>query len=97
MPFYKLRAAGVPICLGSDEMNTDDTVNLWFVAKTAALLQTLGTRDYRDWPQPAEMLRGADARRRARVAARARPRAVSPSAAPPTSRFSTSTRSRSRR
>jgi len=56
MPFYKLRAAGVPICLGTDEMNTDDTVNLWFVAKTAALLQTLATRDYREWPQPAEIL-----------------------------------------
>ena len=25
MPYYALRAAGVPICLGSDEMNTDDT------------------------------------------------------------------------
>jgi cytosine/adenosine deaminase-related metal-dependent hydrolase len=56
MPYYKLRAANVPICLGTDEMNTDDTVNLWFVAKTAALLQTLATRDYREWPQPVEML-----------------------------------------
>lgn len=56
MPYYKLRAAGVPICLGTDEMNTDDTVNLWHVAKTASLLQTLATRDYRQWPQPAEML-----------------------------------------
>src|SRR5258706_1270071 len=70
MPYYKLRAAGVPICLGTDEMNTDDTVNLWFVAKTAALLQTLATRDYREWPQPAEMLAaltggGARAMRRA--------------------------------
>ena len=56
MPFYKLRAAGVPICLGSDEMNTDDSINLWFVAKTAALLQTLGTSEYRDWPGAGEML-----------------------------------------
>jgi len=45
--YGKLRAAGVPICLGSDEMNTDDSVNLWFVAKTAALLHTLATPDYR--------------------------------------------------
>jgi cytosine/adenosine deaminase-related metal-dependent hydrolase len=37
MPYRKLREAGVPMCLGSDEMNTDDSVNLWFVAKTAAL------------------------------------------------------------
>jgi cytosine/adenosine deaminase-related metal-dependent hydrolase len=70
MPYGKLRAAGVPICLGSDEMNTDDSVNLWFVAKTAALLHTLATPDYREWPQPAEMLAaltrgGARAMRRA--------------------------------
>jgi 5-methylthioadenosine/S-adenosylhomocysteine deaminase len=56
MPYGKLRAAGVPICLGSDEMNTDDSVNLWFVAKTAALLHTLATPDYRAWPQPVEIL-----------------------------------------
>jgi len=56
MPYRKLRDAGVPICLGTDEMNTDDSVNLWFVAKTAALLHTLATPDWRNWPQPAEML-----------------------------------------
>jgi cytosine/adenosine deaminase-related metal-dependent hydrolase len=61
----------VPICLGSDEMNTDDTPNMWYVAKTAALLQTLGTAEYRDWPAAPEMLAaltrgGARAMRRAR-------------------------------
>ena len=71
MPYYALRAAGVPICLGSDEMNTDDTPNMWYVAKTAALLQTLGTDEYRDWPAAPEMLAaltrgGARAMRRAR-------------------------------
>ena len=70
MPYRKLRDAGVPICLGTDEMNTDDSVNLWFVAKTAALLHTLATPDWRQWPQPAEMLTaltrgGARAMRRA--------------------------------
>jgi 5-methylthioadenosine/S-adenosylhomocysteine deaminase len=70
MPYRKLRDAGVPICLGTDEMNTDDSVNLWFVAKTAALLHTLATPDWRQWPQPAEMLTaltrgGARALRRA--------------------------------
>jgi cytosine/adenosine deaminase-related metal-dependent hydrolase len=70
MPYHALRAAGVPICLGSDEMNTDDTANLWFVAKTAALLQTLGTTEYREWPAGPEMLAaltrgGARALRRA--------------------------------
>jgi 5-methylthioadenosine/S-adenosylhomocysteine deaminase len=57
MPYARLRDAGVPICLGSDEMNTDDSVNLWFVAKTAALLHTLATPDYRQWPQPPEILK----------------------------------------
>lgn len=71
MPYARLRDAGVPICLGSDEMNTDDSVNLWFVAKTAALLHTLATPDYTAWPQPAELLAaltrgGARAMRRAR-------------------------------
>ena len=56
MPYYLLRAAGVPICLGSDEMNSDDTANMWSVAKTAALLQTLGTAEYREWPAAPEML-----------------------------------------
>ncbi len=70
MPYRKLRDAGVPICLGTDEMNTDDSVNLWFVAKTAALLHTLAMPDWRQWPQPAEMLTaltrgGARAMRRA--------------------------------
>jgi 5-methylthioadenosine/S-adenosylhomocysteine deaminase len=59
MPYRKLRDAGVPICLGSDEMNTDDAVNLWFVAKTAALIHTLASPDYSTWPQPAEILHAA--------------------------------------
>ena len=71
MPFRKLRDAGVPICLGSDEMNTDDSINLWFVAKTAALLHTLAdARLPRRGRSRAEILRCADARRRARDAAR---------------------------
>ncbi len=57
MPFYKLRAAGVPICLGSDEATVDDTTNMWFVAKTAALLHTLASAEYREWPTAPEMLR----------------------------------------
>jgi 5-methylthioadenosine/S-adenosylhomocysteine deaminase len=56
MPYALLKAAGVPICLGSDEMNTDDTTNMWLVAKTAALLQTLASAEYRDWPAAPEML-----------------------------------------
>ena len=59
MPYRKLRDAGVPICLGTDEMNTDDSVNLWFVAKTAALIHTLASPDYATWPQPPEILHAA--------------------------------------
>lgn len=59
MPWRALREAGVPLCLGTDEMNTDDTVNLWAVAKTAALLQTLTEADDRRWPKAAEFLYAA--------------------------------------
>ena len=59
MPWRALREAGVPLALGTDEMNTDDTVNLWAVAKTAALLQTLTDADDRRWPAAAEFLHAA--------------------------------------
>jgi 5-methylthioadenosine/S-adenosylhomocysteine deaminase len=59
MPWRALRQAGVPLCLGTDEMNTDDTVNLWAVAKTAALLQTLTDADDRRWPDAAQFLHAA--------------------------------------
>ena len=56
MPFRDLRRAGVPIALGTDEMCTDDTTNLWFVAKTAGLLHTLSEADDRNWPNAPEIL-----------------------------------------
>jgi 5-methylthioadenosine/S-adenosylhomocysteine deaminase len=56
MPWNALRAAGVPIALGSDEMNTDDTTNMWYVAKTGALLQTLNSPEYRVWPAAPDLL-----------------------------------------
>ena len=56
MPFYKLRAAGVPMCLGSDEASVDDTTNMWLVGKMAALLHTLGSNESRDWPAAGEVL-----------------------------------------
>ncbi|MDO9403894.1 MAG: amidohydrolase family protein [Polaromonas sp.] len=59
MPWRALRDAGVPLCLGTDEMNTDDTTNLWFVTKMAALLHTLSGSDPRRWPQAAEVLQAA--------------------------------------
>lgn len=59
MPWRQLRDAGVPLCLGTDEMNTDDTTNLWQVAKTGALLQTLTHSDNRLWPKAGEFLHAA--------------------------------------
>jgi cytosine/adenosine deaminase-related metal-dependent hydrolase len=59
MPWRALREAGVPLALGTDEMNTDDTTNLWLAAKTAALLQTLVEPDDRHWPGAAEFLDAA--------------------------------------
>lgn len=59
MPWRALRDAGIPLCLGSDEMNTDDTANLWAVSKTAALIHTLSDPDSKRWPQAAEVLHAA--------------------------------------
>ena len=56
MPYYKLRAAGVPICLGSDEATSDDAINMWAVAKTGAILQNIANPEYREWPTAPEML-----------------------------------------
>jgi cytosine/adenosine deaminase-related metal-dependent hydrolase len=57
MPFRRLVERGVPICLGSDERNTDDTINLWGVAKMAGLVHKIAEPDYRRWPQADEILR----------------------------------------
>ena len=47
---------GIPVALGTDEAICDDTINLWTVAKTAALIQTVSGLDSDDWPTPAEVL-----------------------------------------
>lgn len=59
MRWRALREAGVGLCLGTDEMNTDDTTNLWQVAKLAALLPTLYDADDRLWPRACEFLHAA--------------------------------------
>jgi 5-methylthioadenosine/S-adenosylhomocysteine deaminase len=56
MPFRRLRRAGVALCLGTDEAAVDDAVNIWAVAKMAALLHTLTDADYDSWPKPPEIL-----------------------------------------
>jgi 5-methylthioadenosine/S-adenosylhomocysteine deaminase len=57
MPFAKLRDAGIPIALGSDERAADDTTDMWAVAKMASLIHRVTDPDYRRWPEPEEILR----------------------------------------
>ena len=59
MPFRQLTSRGINICLGSDEMCSDDAVNLWSVAKLAGLVHKIAETDYRKWPQSQEVLRCA--------------------------------------
>ena len=59
MPFRRLRGHGIPIALGTDERNTDDTTNVWGAMKTAGLIHKIAEPDYRDWPSAAEVLRCA--------------------------------------
>ena len=56
MPWRRLRDAGVPLALGTDEATVDDTHNLWLVAKAAGLVHNLTRDDWRDWPTAPEIL-----------------------------------------
>jgi len=56
MPFRELKNRGIPICLGSDEAITDDSINMWNVAKLAGLVHNLNGGDYERWPKAAEIL-----------------------------------------
>jgi 5-methylthioadenosine/S-adenosylhomocysteine deaminase len=56
MPFRSLRDRGIPICLGSDEAIADDAVNMWSVAKLAALIHNIASVDYERWPKAWEIL-----------------------------------------
>jgi cytosine/adenosine deaminase-related metal-dependent hydrolase len=56
MPFRRLARHGIPIALGTDERNTDDTTNVWSAMKTAGLIHKIAEPDYRDWPTAAEVL-----------------------------------------
>ena len=59
MPFRELAVRGINICLGSDEMCSDDAVNLWNVAKCAGLVHKITEMDYYKWPTAQEILRCA--------------------------------------
>ncbi|MFN0160885.1 MAG: amidohydrolase family protein [Burkholderiales bacterium] len=59
MPFRRLARRGVPIALGTDERNTDDSISLWGAMKMAGLIHKIAERDDRDWPSADEVLRCA--------------------------------------
>jgi 5-methylthioadenosine/S-adenosylhomocysteine deaminase len=56
MPFRRLRDAGIPICLGTDEAIADDAINMWLVAKFAGLIHNIAEPDYERWPKAGEVL-----------------------------------------
>jgi 5-methylthioadenosine/S-adenosylhomocysteine deaminase len=56
MPFRALKDRGIPICLGSDEAITDDSINMWNVAKLAGLVHNLNGGDYTRWPRAGDIL-----------------------------------------
>jgi cytosine/adenosine deaminase-related metal-dependent hydrolase len=59
MPWRRIRDAGINVCLGTDEANVDDGVNLWSTLKLAGLIHNITSEDYATWPQPLELLRAA--------------------------------------
>ena len=59
MPFRALRERGINICLGTDEMCSDDSASMWNVMKLGGLVHKITEPDYRRWPTAQEMLEGA--------------------------------------
>ena len=58
MRYRHLRQAGINICLGNDEANTDDGINLWTVGKVAGLMHNVTDPEFRNWITPTEILGG---------------------------------------
>ena len=56
MTFRRLRDHGIPICLGTDESNVDDTANIWGVGKVAGLIHSITEPDYEKWPKAKEIV-----------------------------------------
>ena len=61
MPWRALRDAGVPIAIGTDELCTDDTANLWLAGKMAGLIHNLSSADPSGWPRHGDVLRAMTA------------------------------------
>ena len=56
MTFRRLRDHGIPLCLGTDESNVDDTANMWGVGKVAGLIHSITEPDYDKWPKAREIV-----------------------------------------
>lgn len=56
MPFRRLRDAGVPIAIGTDEAVSDDSHDVWGSLKLAGMIHSLASADYRHWPTAREVL-----------------------------------------
>ena len=56
MNFRNLRDHGIPLCLGTDESNVDDTANVWGVGKVAGLIHSITEPDYTKWPKAKEIV-----------------------------------------
>jgi 5-methylthioadenosine/S-adenosylhomocysteine deaminase len=56
MTFRRHRNAGINICMGSDEACSDDSHNMWVVAKVAGLIHSITDPEYRNWPKAQEIL-----------------------------------------
>lgn len=56
MNFRRHKNAGINICLGSDEACSDDSHNMWMVAKVAGLIHSITDPEYRNWPKAPEVL-----------------------------------------
>lgn len=55
-PWRAMHAAGAVVALGSDGASSSDSLRMLEVVKAAALLHTLGTPQYTDWPAVDEVL-----------------------------------------
>src|SRR6478735_3017513 len=55
-PFRAWRNAGIPVCIGTDELIADDRANPWDAMKMAGLVHTLADPDWTTWPTAGEIL-----------------------------------------
>lgn len=59
MPWRPIHNARINVCLGTDEANVDDGVNMWTTLKMAGLIHNVATPDHEAWPTAPEILRAA--------------------------------------